>query len=271
MTSEQQPESAVGGADHKDQNGVARAYREVRAAIMDGRLPPGEVFSQVQVAAQLGVSRTPLREALRLLQTEGLVESEERRRVRVSALKPLDLDALYAMRILVESLGVSVTVPLLDDGDLSRIGVAHDEIVQGIELRSYEATREPHRHFHFGLFQHADERLRRSIVDLWDQAERYRTVYVTSAEDRLAMSMLAASEHRAILDAAGQHDSTQCARLIARHLSRTALTLFASHGQGQEPVSIRHALLLVGASVGAGAPPKAHKARAKPDSAASSK
>jgi DNA-binding GntR family transcriptional regulator len=240
--------AAIDEADGRGSvNSTAHAYQQVRAAILSGRLPPGEVFSQVRLADQLGISRTPLREALRLLQTEGLIEAEERRRVRVAELDPSDLDALYAMRILVEPLGVFVSVPKLDEADLEEIASAHAEVVAGLERRAYQETREPHRRFHFGLFKYAPHRLHRSIADLWDHAERYRLLYSTSAEDQLAMAMLASSEHRAILAAAERHDAQQCHRLIARHLSRTVLTLFATEHQQYEPVSVRQALLLTDA------------------------
>ena len=59
-------------------------YERVRTAILDGQLAPGAVMSQVALADELGISRTPLREALRMLQSEGLVEGEPNRRVRVA-------------------------------------------------------------------------------------------------------------------------------------------------------------------------------------------
>ena len=62
------------------------AYDQLRNKILVGELAPGATFSQVQLATELGVSRTPLREAVRLLQTEGLLRSEPKRRVRVAPL-----------------------------------------------------------------------------------------------------------------------------------------------------------------------------------------
>src|SRR3954453_2817779 len=64
--------------------GLDYVHRTIREAILDGTLEPGTTMSQVMLADELGVSRTPLREALRMLQNEGLIESEPNRRVRVS-------------------------------------------------------------------------------------------------------------------------------------------------------------------------------------------
>src|SRR3984885_6529486 len=67
-------------------------YERVRNAILDGQLAPGAVMSQVALAQDLGISRTPLREALRMLQSEGLVEGEPNRRVRVAPMTASDLE-----------------------------------------------------------------------------------------------------------------------------------------------------------------------------------
>jgi DNA-binding GntR family transcriptional regulator len=95
------------------------AYDELRRKILQGELAPGATFSQVQLSTQLGVSRTPLREAVRLLQMEGLLRTDPRRRVRVSPLSTEDFEDLYAIRIALESLAVRLTVPQLSEAELA--------------------------------------------------------------------------------------------------------------------------------------------------------
>src|SRR6201991_4160744 len=82
----------------------------LRECILDGTLSPGTKLSQVSLARQLGISRTPLREVLRMLQKEGLVEIEPNQRTRVSGLDPQELDDVYASRILLETLALSMTI-----------------------------------------------------------------------------------------------------------------------------------------------------------------
>src|SRR5579875_3038689 len=82
----------------------------LRECILDGTLTPGTKLSQVTLAKQLGVSRTPLREVLRMLQEEGLVEIEPNQRTRVAGLNPQELDDVYASRILLETLALSMTM-----------------------------------------------------------------------------------------------------------------------------------------------------------------
>ena len=96
-------------------------YSSLRESILNGALPPGESLSQVQLATKLGVSRGPLREAVRMLQREGLVEAEVNRRGRVSSFSMDDLEQLYAMRIVHESLAIRITVPRFTQKDIDAL------------------------------------------------------------------------------------------------------------------------------------------------------
>src|ERR1700729_4518350 len=89
---------------------IPALHAYLRECVLDGTLTPGTKLSQVALADQLGVSRTPLREVLRMLQEEGLVEIEPNQRTRVAGLDPQDLDEIYASRILLETLALSMTM-----------------------------------------------------------------------------------------------------------------------------------------------------------------
>src|ERR1700680_4698252 len=91
------------GALPAGSTGADLVYEQLREAILHGRLAPGVVVSQVQLAKELGVSRTPLREAVRVLQREGLVEGEANRMVRVTPFSIQDIEQLYAVRIANEA------------------------------------------------------------------------------------------------------------------------------------------------------------------------
>jgi DNA-binding GntR family transcriptional regulator len=86
---------------------IPHVHAYLRECILDGTLTPGTKLSQVSLARQLGISRTPLREVLRMLQEEGLVEIEPNQRTRVAGLDPQELDDVYASRILFETLALS--------------------------------------------------------------------------------------------------------------------------------------------------------------------
>jgi DNA-binding GntR family transcriptional regulator len=92
-----------GSTSARDGLNVAVVHDQLRQAILRGDVPPGPATSQLVLARELGVGRTPLREALRMLQSEGLVISEPNRRVRIAELSIADAEELYVMRILLEA------------------------------------------------------------------------------------------------------------------------------------------------------------------------
>ena len=148
-------------------------YSSLRESILNGALPPGESLSQVQLASQLGVSRGPLREAVRMLQREGLVEAEVNRRGRVSSFSIDDLEQLYAMRIVHESLAIRINVPRFTKRDIDALRgcLRRMEALAGHDLRQWQGV---DREFHFTLLAHAGDRLMRTIRELYDHADRYR-------------------------------------------------------------------------------------------------
>jgi DNA-binding GntR family transcriptional regulator len=221
------------------------AYDQLRRRVLSGELPPGTAFSQVQLATQLGISRTPLREAVRRLQSEGLLRSEHNRRVRVSPLSTSDFEDLYVMRIALDSLAAKITVPQLSDTDIAALrqalGVATTAADRG-DLASYH---EPHRRFHYGLYAYGGSRLVERVQDLWDHADRYRLLYQGHAGERAYLVQLASGDHAAILEAAERRDAGLCARRVAAHLARTALMTMVRVDHGHDPVRVRAALDLV--------------------------
>src|SRR5579885_1654687 len=94
-------------------------YARVREAILDGELAPGTVMSQVALAEDLGISRTPLREALRMLQSEGLIDAQPNRRVRVAPMTPQDLEDLWIIRVTLEAEALRLSVPRMTPEDLA--------------------------------------------------------------------------------------------------------------------------------------------------------
>lgn len=213
-------------SEERTGDAVEFAYRRVRRAILDGMLVPGAVLSQVRIAAEFGISRTPLREALSRLQSEGLITSDFNRRVQVSELDLDDLDQIYAVRMAMDPIGIRATVGQLTGDECTAIAASVIGMDAAIAAEDMDQFRRQHRDFHLGLSAHAGQRITRLLEDMWDQSERYRLVYLHYDVDRHGSALIerlrtSQVEHRAILDAALDADADRCARLQVAHMART--------------------------------------------------
>lgn len=198
---------------------VDYAHRQLRNAILTNSLPADTAVSQVQLAKQLGLSRTPLREALRLLQHEGLATVQANKRVRIAQVTPEDLDSLYSLRIQQESLAIFT---LTQRGSLADPALAERSIVameRAAAEGEYEQWRRAHRAFHLSLVQGVDARLDRSILQHLDHAERYRKIYLDESATHWERG---AAEHRSIVGAVTAGDGARAAELLAEHYAHTA-------------------------------------------------
>jgi DNA-binding GntR family transcriptional regulator len=197
------------------------------------------VLSQVQLAEELGISRIPLREALRLLEREGLIESEINRRVRVTGLSIKDLDQLYAMRIQLESLAARLSVPRVGKQELEELNEHLALMRAAAEEEDYGAWEAPHRAFHDGLVAPAGGRLGEAIGQLSDHAERYRRAFMTSAHRSWSTVV---KEHQAIFESYASGDPDLAAGRLARHYAIVVLGLIAELAPEYDPSALRTAL-----------------------------
>lgn len=226
-------------------DGLAPAHlrSHLRELILGGALQPGTVISQVELARALGVSRTPLREALRMLQEEGLIEAEPNRRARVTRFDPGDLDTVYGCRVMLESLGCVLTVQNFTPADVGRLEAALGAMMEHAKTESIDLWQAAHREFHHVLVSRASDQFGRTIAAHQDRAERYWVMFIrVNGGSGLGMR---AEEHRAIFEAAARGAATETAVLLARHLARTALTLMAQLAPEHEPITVRTALQFV--------------------------
>jgi DNA-binding GntR family transcriptional regulator len=243
---------AVGARDN-----TATIHRELRAAILQGRVPPGAELSQVKIAEDFGVSRGPVREALRLLEREGLVEAELNRRVRVTPLSPDDLEELYALRIVNEAFGIRTSVPHLTGEELASLHADIEEMsaLAHIDVSKWEAGvsewEAVHRRFHHSLVAYSGTRIVRLIDQLYDHAERYRMAYV--AQGPRAWSQ-GEAEHREIVAACEARDPAEAAAALARHLARTASSVLMQVAPDHEPSVVRSAVRAASSSEPASRP-----------------
>ncbi|WP_405010084.1 GntR family transcriptional regulator [Kitasatospora sp. NBC_01539] len=219
---------------------MSRAHHTLRRAIMHGRLRAGDPLSQVELARQLGVSRGPLREALRILQREGFVQQESQHRARVAAFSDEDLDELYAMRITLESLAIGIAVPRMTEEHLQRLDQLLLEMDDKARAGDVEQWECPHEEFHRALVHPSGPRMERELALLSDHATRYRLAFVSW--NPLEWQAGTSEQHRTIAQAVTTRDANAAAHALAAHLGRTALVVLSMASPTYEPVRVRKAL-----------------------------
>jgi DNA-binding GntR family transcriptional regulator len=217
---------------------VERVHERLRTLIVEGTYPPGSILSQVQLARMFGVSRTPLREALRRLEAEGLIEAEQNQRARVATVDAEALDVLFTDGILLEAMGIKVTVPRLSEIDLNAIlasiaalRIATDNADEAAQARARRGT-------HQLLVAHAGERLRDTILGQYDRSENYRRLYVPLPPD-------ASAAFAAIGGACIQRDADEAARQVARFEVGLFRGVLRAVAPNYEPVAIEVALRML--------------------------
>jgi DNA-binding GntR family transcriptional regulator len=218
-------------------------YARLRAMLLNGEIAPGAVLSQVKLARQLEVSTTPLREAMRLLQAEGLLIAEHNRRSRVAPLDPLDVDAVYASRIVMEALAIRLTVPDLDASDLAALREDLRNMAEAGEAQDLSAWEPLHADFHRRLTNGCDEQMSRIIESVANHTERYRRSSLFGSPVRTWE--IGNQEHEAIVEACEAGNPAEASILLARHLARSALTVLAKVAPEANPVAVREALRMV--------------------------
>jgi DNA-binding GntR family transcriptional regulator len=225
---------------------VDSVYVQLRTAILRGEIAPGDELSQVRLAQSLGVSRTPLREALRMLMREGLVEGEPNQSLRASGFSLADLEQLYVERVALEVVALRITVPSLVSTDIAAMEGLFAEMVHFAEAEEYDHWEVPHRALHRAFVGHAGKRLIDSVTQLAEHAGRYRRLYTTQVPRAWSAGI---AEHRAIIDACKARDVDGAARALAEHLGHVALGIIEHVEPGYDPSALHTAIAASSARV----------------------
>lgn len=229
-----------------DGMGVEIVHGEIRDRILQGSMRPGEEISQVKLADSLGVSRTPLREALRLLQREGLVTAEANRQYQVAELSLPDMEELYIARIVLEAAGIRISTARVSAEDIAELEAEMARMAHFAELEDYERWEVPHRAFHHRLIVHAGARVVGLLEELSTHAERYRRFYTVEAPRAWSAGV---TEHRGILDAVKAGDADAAAARLVEHLCHTVLGVAEMVDPDYDTSRLRIAMAMASAPV----------------------
>jgi DNA-binding GntR family transcriptional regulator len=187
----------------------------IRERILSGAYPEGEPLRQDAIAEEMGVSRIPIREALRQLEAEGLVVFNPHRGAVVSSLSLDEIDEVFALRAEIEVGLLSRAIPLLEDEHLTRASEVLARYEDALRVHDVLAYGELNWQFHSTLYDPAGRLVTLGIVQrLHQQADRYLRMQLalTHGEDR------ANEEHRAILEASRRHEVKKGAALLRDHI-----------------------------------------------------
>jgi DNA-binding GntR family transcriptional regulator len=185
------------------------AYQELRRRILEGELEAGGPLNQEQLASELGLSTTPLREALRSLETEGLVRTRTHKDVIVAPLDHAELLQLYQVRSHLDGLAARLAAENHDDEARERIEAAATEL--GHDHTDPVAA---NRRFHRSIYLASKNQVLISALDaLWDRSDRYRR-FTRGMADRQDV----VAEHRAIADAVLSRDGKKAERMMLAHV-----------------------------------------------------
>lgn len=204
---------------------VEGAYQMMRRRILDNIWPPGHRALEQELAVELGMSRTPVREALIRLQKEGLVEVVPRHGMRVLPVSPDDMREIYELLTAIEPMAAEMVArKKLPESDLKPLIDASRGMSSALAANDLDAWAEADERYHRLLIALAGNRLMmQTIQSLWDRAHRARMVTLRLRP----IPENSTKEHIAIVDAIRAGDETSAATLYRKHRERGSRELLA--------------------------------------------
>lgn len=200
---------------------------ELRRQIIAGQLAAGAPLRQEKLAAELGVSRVPLREAIRQLEAEGLVVSELHKGTVVTSLSPEELKELFEIRLRIETWLFEAAIPLMTEEDFALADAVTDEAMAS---GSVENWGELNWRFHEALYRPSGNLIALKLLrTVHDNANRYVNLQIAVAED--VERELA--DHRALTAFARLRDTRRGVDTLRAHIQRVSRNLNASLAEGR--------------------------------------
>ena len=190
-------------------------FNTLRQAILRGELKPGERLMEIALANRLGVSRTPIREALRMLELEGLVIMIPRKGAQVAQITEQDLNDVLEVRLGLEELAVRFACERITDEEIKELGLAVKEFEKKMREDDLSAQAEADVKFHEIIYgANHNRRLVQIINNIREQMYRYRIEYLKDVESRKTL----VKEHYEICDALKHRDAEGAVEKMCIHI-----------------------------------------------------
>jgi DNA-binding GntR family transcriptional regulator len=202
----------------------ARVADELRSAILRGMYPPGTRLRQEELANQYGASRVPVREALRILESDGLVTTVANAGAWISRLSLDECVELYQVRERIEPLLLRYSMPHLRSEQVDRLATLAEEMAA---VHDVERFLELDREFHLGSYAGASTTfLGQTVERLWNTTQHYRRAFTQLLNED--SHRILHDEHHMLVAAIRDGDSTEAERVLLGHIRRTRRQL-ANH------------------------------------------
>ena len=195
-------------------------FRTLRQAILRGELKPGERLMEIRLANQLGVSRTPIREAIRMLELDGLVIMVPRKGAQVAQITEKDLNDVLEVRLGLEELAVKLACQRITEGELQKLYQASrsfEQMLETTETDDLQKLAKADVAFHDVIYQATNnERLIQLLNNLREQMYRYRIEYLKDVKSRRSL----VEEHDALYERMKNRDLAGAQKMIREHIER---------------------------------------------------
>ncbi|ADE56525.1 MULTISPECIES: GntR family transcriptional regulator [Aminobacterium] len=199
------------------------AYQELRHKIITKQLKPGQRLPEVNIAVQMGVSRTPVREALRRLASEGLVIIIPNSGARLAAPTAREIEDTFLVRDQLETLAIRLAAERIGDRHLRRLEEAMIEEGRAIEEKDLEKYLEVNEAFHKAI---ADASGNRVLAEYVENILARTNAYIVFYDPFYQLeTMPSIDAHREILVALRHHDAEKCVKLLRGHLQEAIMGL----------------------------------------------
>lgn len=200
-------------------------FTTLREAILKGELKPGERLMEIQLANRLGVSRTPVREAIRKLELEGLVVMIPRKGAEVAEITVPDIEDVLEVREALEELAVKIACRNIQDDQLKRLKKASVEFRDAVEEENLVESVKADMAFHEIIYEAAqNKRLVQLLNNLREQMYRYRMEYLKDSSN--FKNLL--DEHDAIRKALKKRDEEKAGRVMKQHIQNQKNAIISS-------------------------------------------
>jgi DNA-binding GntR family transcriptional regulator len=213
------------------QSFAENAYRELRGRILDNRLLPGEQFTEVELAAMLKMSRTPVREAMLRLAADGLADVRARHGMRVKPTSVIDMREIYEVLMGLESVAAALAAQRADQGDyVERMRAAIGDMDAALERDDRKAWAAADERFHTLLVEASgNARIKELVQTFFDQSHRVRMMTLPLRPAPITSNR----DHESVVEAIAARDPERARQLHHAHRQKSGellVDLLARHG-----------------------------------------